>query len=111
MTVSPYWQLTFDADGDVDPGERDRLTAEAGARKVRDLVFFSHGWNNDRSRATALYRAFFAPFPRLAPDAKLGYVGVMWPSMRFCDEPIPDFPHLTAGQEGCLDGDTRSALL
>ncbi|MDX3381466.1 serine-threonine protein kinase [Streptomyces niveiscabiei] len=111
MTVSPYWQLTFDADGDADPGERDRLPAEVGARKVRDLVFFSHGWNNDRSRATALYRAFFAPFPRLAPNAKLGYVGVMWPSMRFCDEPIPDFPHLTARQERCLDGNTKSALL
>ncbi|WP_416969105.1 serine-threonine protein kinase [Streptomyces sp. 4F14] len=111
MTVAPYWQLTFDADGDVNPAERDRLLAEAGPRKVVDLVVFSHGWNNDRSRATALYRAFFAPFPQLAPNAKLGYVGVVWPSMRFCDEPIPDFPHLTVVQEPCLDEDTRDALL
>ncbi|HEY8978977.1 MAG TPA: serine-threonine protein kinase [Streptomyces sp.] len=111
MSVAPYWQLTFDADGDVNPAERDRLLKEAGAQGVQDLIFFSHGWNNDRSRATALYRAFFAPIPDLAPHAKLGYVGVVWPSMRFCDEPIPDFPHLTALQDDCLDDGTRDALL
>ncbi|MHC5908835.1 serine-threonine protein kinase [Streptomyces sp. S6] len=111
MTVAPYWQLTFDADGDVNPAERDRLLKEAGPRGVQDLILFSHGWNNDRSRATALFRAFFAPIPNLAPHAKLGYVGVVWPSMRFCDEPIPDFPHLTALQDPCLDGGTRDALL
>ncbi|QNP73610.1 serine-threonine protein kinase [Streptomyces roseirectus] len=111
MTVTPYWQLTFDADGDVNPAERDRLLTEAGPRGVRDLILFSHGWNNDRTRATALYRAFFAPFPHLAPKAKLGYVGVVWPSMRFCDEPVPDFPHLTVRQGVGLDDGTRRALL
>ena len=25
VSVSPYWELTFDADGDVDGRERDRL--------------------------------------------------------------------------------------
>ncbi|MFD5798286.1 serine-threonine protein kinase, partial [Streptomyces diastatochromogenes] len=27
MSVTPYWELTFDADGDVDGPERDRLLA------------------------------------------------------------------------------------
>ncbi|MEU9441563.1 serine-threonine protein kinase [Streptomyces sp. NPDC048304] len=117
MSVTPYWELTFDADGDVDGPERDRLVAQVTARGVRDLIVFAHGWNNDRSGATALYGSFFAPVPALAPRARLGYVGVIWPSMRFSDEPIPDFPRSVAATEAqaapgpALDKDTRRALL
>ncbi|GGJ02126.1 serine-threonine protein kinase [Streptomyces brasiliensis] len=113
-SVSPYWELTFDADGDPDGRERDRLLDEVTDRGVRDLIVFAHGWNNDRSGATALYRRFFAPVPTLAPTARIGYVGVIWPSMRFSDEPIPDFPRsvATAVAAGpALDQDTRHALL
>ncbi|MET9071881.1 serine-threonine protein kinase [Streptomyces sp. NPDC004232] len=112
--VSPYWELTFDADGDVDGSERDRLLAQVAERGVRDLMVFAHGWNDDRSSATALYRRFFAPIPGLAPHARLGYVGVIWPSMRFSDEPIPDFPRSTAvaaAQPAGLDADTQRALV
>ncbi|GDY72879.1 hypothetical protein SAV31267_023640 [Streptomyces avermitilis] len=49
MSVTPYWELTFDADGDVDGRERDRLLAQVAQRKVHDLVVFAHGWNNERS--------------------------------------------------------------
>ncbi|WP_225822139.1 serine-threonine protein kinase [Streptomyces naphthomycinicus] len=117
MSVTPYWELTFDADGDVDGPERDRLLAQVTDHGVRDLIVFAHGWNNDRSGATALYRRFFAPVPKLAPRARLGYVGVIWPSMRFSDEPIPDFPKSVAAAEAqaaprpALDKDTRRALL
>ncbi|WP_250401649.1 serine-threonine protein kinase [Streptomyces cellostaticus] len=113
MSVTPYWELTFDADGDVDGSERDRLRAGVGDRGVRDLIVFAHGWNNDRSGATALYRRFFAPVPGLAPRARIGYVGVVWPSMRFCDEPIGDLPRSVAAQAApgaVLDRDTRRAL-
>ncbi|MGW1890952.1 serine-threonine protein kinase [Streptomyces sp. NPDC002004] len=109
--VAPYWELTFDADGDVDVHQRDRLTAQLRDRDVRDLVVFAHGWNNDRSTAIWLYDRFFAPFPSLAPGARLGYVGVLWPSMRFTDEPIPDYPHAHAVAAGpSLDPGTRQAL-
>jgi hypothetical protein len=117
MSVTPYWELTFDADGDVEPPERDHLVAQVTGHGVRDLIVFAHGWNNDRSGATALYRRFFAPLPGLAPRARLGYVGVIWPSMRFSDEPIPDFPKSVAATEAeaapgpALDKDTRRALL
>ncbi|MFB7335631.1 serine-threonine protein kinase [Streptomyces adustus] len=114
MSVTPYWELTFDADGDVSGPERDRLLAEVPRRGVRDLVVFAHGWNNDRSGATRLYSSFFAPFPQLAPAARIGYVGVVWPSMRFSDEPIPDFPRSVATEtprRPALDKDTRHALL
>ncbi|MFJ5153016.1 serine-threonine protein kinase [Streptomyces sp. NPDC088353] len=113
ISVAPYWELTFDADGDVDGAERDRLLAGVEQRAVRDLIVFAHGWNNDRSGATRLYSGFFEPVPRLAPAARIGYVGVVWPSMRFCDEPVPGFPRSTAAgpvPSAALDKDTRKAL-
>jgi hypothetical protein len=114
MSVTPYWELTFDADGDPEGRQRDRLLAGVTERKVRDLVVFAHGWNNDRSGATRLYDRFLAPVPRLAPAARIGYVGVLWPAMRFSDEPIPDFPRAVAAEtprRPVLDKDTRHALL
>ncbi|MES5822467.1 serine-threonine protein kinase [Streptomyces sp. RG80] len=114
MSVSPYWELTFDADGDPDGRRRDRLLAGVVERGVKDLIVFAHGWNSDRSGATRLYSRFFEPIPELAPHAHLGYVGVVWPSMRFSDEPIPDFPRSVAAESArrpALDKDTRHALL
>jgi len=116
MSVSPYWELTFDADGDVDQGERDRLLSEVRQRGVSDLIVFSHGWNSRRAGATRLYSRFFAPIPRLAPKARIGYVGVIWPSMEFPDQPIPHFPRSTLAAteptaSPALDADTRHALL
>lgn len=86
--VGPYAELVFDSDGDV-----DRAAESAVARiEATDLLVFAHGWNSDRSTSTRLYDRFFAPFPGLVgPGVRLGYVGVVWPSIRFADEPIPDF--------------------
>jgi hypothetical protein len=114
VSVTPYWELTFDADGDPDAGGRDRLLAGGAQHDVRDLIVFAHGWNNDRSGATRLYDGFFEPIPGLAPKARIGYLGVVWPSMRFSDEPIPDFPRAVAAEmprRPVLDKDTRHALL
>ncbi|MFJ7179030.1 serine-threonine protein kinase [Streptomyces massasporeus] len=114
MSVTPYWELTFDADGDPGGRGRDRLLAGVRERGVRDLIVFAHGWNTDRSGATRLYDRFFGPVPRLAPAARVGYVGVLWPAMRFSDEPIPDFPRAVAAEPArrpVLDKDTRHALL
>ncbi|MFJ4723214.1 serine-threonine protein kinase [Streptomyces luteogriseus] len=114
MSVTPYWELTFDADGDPGSRGRDRLLTGVRERGVRDLIVFAHGWNTDRSGATRLCDRFFAPVPRLAPAARIGYVGVLWPAMRFSDEPIPDFPRAVAAEPArrpVLDKDTRHALL
>ncbi|MFE9683366.1 serine-threonine protein kinase [Streptomyces sp. NPDC006285] len=110
--VTPYWELTFDADGDVHAGQRDRLLREVVERGVKDLIVFAHGRHNDRSGANRLYSRFFEPVPALAPNARLGYVGVLWPSMRFTDEPVPGFERtVTAVSVGpALDEGTRSAL-
>ncbi|MEU0168920.1 serine-threonine protein kinase [Streptomyces iakyrus] len=114
MSVTPYWEVAFDADGDPEGRRRDRLLAGVTERGVRDLIVFAHGWNTDRSGATRLCDRFFAPVPRLAPAARIGYVGVLWPAMRFSDEPIPDFPRAVAAEpprRPVLDKDTRHALL
>ncbi|MGW6647763.1 serine-threonine protein kinase [Streptomyces iakyrus] len=114
MSVTPYWEVAFDADGDPEGRRRDRLLAGVTERGVRDLIVFAHGWNTDRSGATRLCDRFFAPVPRLAPAARIGYVGVLWPAMRFSDEPIPDFPRAVTAEpprRPVLDKDTRHALL
>ncbi|MEV7615604.1 serine-threonine protein kinase [Streptomyces sp. NPDC089799] len=109
LGVGPYAELTFDAEGDVDPGSR----AAVARLEATDLLVFSHGWNSEPSTATRLYDRFFAPFPGLVgPSVRLGYVGVVWPSIRFADEPIPDFeaPAAAPGTRPGLDAETRSAL-
>ncbi|MEU2390098.1 serine-threonine protein kinase [Streptomyces sp. NPDC007369] len=103
--------MTFDAEGDGD-GAGVRAVASLEAT---DLLVFAHGWNSDRSTSTRLYDRFFAPFPGLVgPGVRLGYVGVVWPSIRFADEPIPDFdpPGALAGpgHGTALDPATREAL-
>ncbi|MFD6968093.1 serine-threonine protein kinase [Streptomyces sp. NPDC059949] len=109
--AGPYAELTFDSQGDV-----DRATQGTVARmEATDLLVFAHGWNSDRSTATRLYDRFFAPFPGLVGSGvRLGYVGVVWPAMRFSDEPIPDFdpPGALAdpGFGTALDPLTRQAL-
>ncbi|MEU9254715.1 serine-threonine protein kinase [Streptomyces sp. NPDC048270] len=109
--VAPYAELTFDSEGDVDRGS----LAAVARIDATDLLVFAHGWNSDRSTATRLYERFFAPFPGLAgPGVRLGYVGVVWPSMRFSDEPIPDFEDrgvlAEPGSGTALDPATRRAL-
>ncbi|WKV74872.1 serine-threonine protein kinase [Streptomyces sp. PCS3-D2] len=109
--VGPYAELTFDSEGDVDRAAQGTVSR----MEATDVLVFAHGWNSDRSTATRLYDRFFAPFPALVGQGvRLGYVGVVWPSMRFSDEPIPDFEAAGALAEptyGCaLDPLTRQAL-
>ncbi|MFI6643334.1 serine-threonine protein kinase [Streptomyces sp. NPDC050504] len=106
MSVEPYREITFDADGDPDARQRAALDG----LDVTDLVVFAHGWNNSRKIATSLYSRFYAPFPGLLGDggARVGYAGVVWPAMRFADEPIPDFGSLV-GRDAETDPDALDA--
>lgn len=95
--VRPYVELTFDSEGDVAPGAREAVFGI----EATDLLVFAHGWNSDRSTAVRLFDRFYAPFADLVgTGVRLGYVGVVWPSIRFSDEPIPDFD----GPGGVLGG-------
>ncbi|MEV4518452.1 hypothetical protein AB0K00_57035 [Dactylosporangium sp. NPDC049525] len=92
----PFWEVRFDADGDVDAqSERDSTTGIVAAG-ITDLLVFAHGWNNDADAANALYRGYFTFVPgllagRLPAGRKVGLLGVYWPSKRWSDEPAPDF--------------------
>lgn len=111
----PYVELTFDAQGDAGPGAREAVFGI----EATDLLVFAHGWNSDRSTAIRLFDRFYAPFADLVgTGVRLGYVGVVWPSIRFADEPIPDFDARGAvpggaaepGHGTALDPVTRRAL-
>jgi hypothetical protein len=102
----PFWEITFDADGDPDVGRRNALLTEVPARGITDLVVFSHGWNNDPRVARRLYDGFFGllagqvrDLPATRPIT-VGLAGVMWPSKRWSDEPIPDFAPAPAEAAG-----------
>ncbi|AWZ10925.1 MULTISPECIES: serine-threonine protein kinase [unclassified Streptomyces] len=97
--AGPYVELTYDAEGDAAPGAREAVFGI----EATDLLVFAHGWNSDRSTATRLFDRFYAPFADLVgTGVRLGYAGVVWPSIRFSDEPIPDFDALDA--LGARDG-------
>ncbi|MET9468964.1 serine-threonine protein kinase [Streptomyces sp. NPDC006544] len=101
--VRPYVELTFDSEGDVAPGAREAVFGI----EATDLLVFAHGWNSDRSTAVRLFDRFYAPFADLVgTGVRLGYVGVVWPSIRFSDEPIPDFD----GPGGAVGGTVGRAV-
>jgi hypothetical protein len=102
----PFWELTFDADGDPDGAESDAFLAEVRARGLTDVVVFAHGWNNDRRIANELFQRFLGVLAGQVPAARRGTVGlagVVWPSQQWSDEPIPDFTADGAGVIGTAD--------
>ncbi len=91
----PFWQLTFDADGNADPASGDPFIEDVKSKGLTDLVVFAHGWNNDQGTAMRLYQAFFSLLAGQLSAAPAGTVvglaGVLWPSELWPDEPPPDF--------------------
>jgi hypothetical protein len=97
----PHWEVGFDEQGKADQGEVGALLAELPGKDLTDLFVFAHGWNNDRRQARRLYQLFFAQVPGLlaqgggqglalrGPSARVGTLGVVWPSKRWADEPEP----------------------
>ena len=65
----PFWELTFDADGDPDGAQRDAFLAEVGSRGVTDVIVFAHGWNNDPRIANELFTRFFTVLAGQVPAA------------------------------------------
>jgi predicted alpha/beta hydrolase family esterase len=83
----PYREVEFDRDG-------NKLSPDAPPvpPSTTDLFVVSHGWNNNKVDARALYQGLFTNFmavtpPTLLEARKLAIVGVVWPSKRF-DEKI-----------------------
>ena len=90
----PFWLLTFDKGGrPEDAGAIDRLISELHSQKITDLFIFSHGWNNDREAAMALYDRFFREMrnvlnanPPKDSHTRVGVAGIVWPSILWPDD-------------------------
>src|SRR5262245_4169839 len=103
-------QVQFDEQGDVNAEQEQAVHRALADSAATDLLVFSHGWNNSQSQAGALYQRFFGLSANLSaqhgkPGQTVAYLGVFWPSLRWSDEPIPDFNptgvvDLGAGQGG-----------
>jgi hypothetical protein len=89
----PYWQIQFDENGKPDSQQRAALLREIPQQKLRHLLVFSHGWNNNESMAEDLYSRFFEQVARVLKQRSvvqggIGVAGVIWPSMRWADEVV-----------------------
>jgi hypothetical protein len=106
----PHWEVGFDERGNPDPGEAAALLAELPGKDLTDLFVFSHGWNSDRGQARRLYRLYFEQLPGLlergGSQARVGTLGVVWPSKRWADEPEPTGELAGGGAAGL--GDTAA---
>ncbi len=88
----PTWLLRFDKHGaSISPQTRAMLLQQLSAAPPGDIVFFSHGWNNDFDDASDLYARFLREYETLAaqhPIPRPGgaahaplFIGVLWPSI------------------------------
>ncbi|MEV0034070.1 serine-threonine protein kinase [Nocardia sp. NPDC050793] len=97
----PFWRLIFDKDGDTDQQLVDTLAQERAALGITDLVMLSHGWNNGHDTAIRLYHRWFDLLAaHLGAERKVGFVGILWPSQLWRDEPIPDLAPTRQPVEG-----------
>ena len=94
----PYVETEFDKKG--------ALTSPAPLLpdKVTDLFVISHGWNNDKQDAEALYQELFTNFMTVGDPADLAgrsqaIIGVIWPSKKF-DELVAASGEDQAGEGG-----------
>ena len=78
----PYSTAEFDKEG----RPLSQPTVPAG---TTDLIVVSHGWNNDRQDAEALYTKLFGNFVDVTASdpaikqRKIAIIGVIWPSKKF----------------------------
>jgi hypothetical protein len=109
----PHWEVSFDERGKANQGEIDTLLAELPGRNLTDLFVFSHGWNSDRRQARRLYQLYFQQVPgllaRSGGQARVGTLGVVWPSKRWADEPEPTATADGGGAAGLGDGPPAAA--
>ena len=110
----PHWEIGFDEHGKAAQGEVDALLAELPGKDLTDLFVFSHGWNNDRRQARRLYQLYFQQVPGLlgrggGQAARVGTLGVVWPSKRWADEPEPTGDGGGGGAAGLGDAAAAAA--
>jgi hypothetical protein len=92
MAEIMHLEIEFDAEGNlVDPAAEHALRDAIGDGRTNVLVF-AHGWNNTPEKARILFQRFFTTVENSVSDARKGAlttVGVIWPAIRWPDEPDP----------------------
>ena len=93
--IYPAFDLLYDTTGQlVDQSPETELItwlSSPPGNATTDLVFISHGWNNDISEARQLYADFFASVgsvqknQQIAQNRKIAIAAIFWPSKRFAD--------------------------
>jgi hypothetical protein len=107
---TPYYLLTFDKKGRcTSPKTADHLIEALRSGALRDVIMYSHGWNNDFPTAMGRYDLFLDRLSAaaLAHPATLPagfspvFVGIVWPStaLTFGAENAPDIA-ATVGADG-----------
>jgi len=89
------FDLLYDSTGPlVDSNSQKQMTdwlSSSEGDQTTDLVFISHGWNNDISEARQLYANFFAAMASVQKSEKVALTrsfavaAIFWPSKRFAD--------------------------
>jgi hypothetical protein len=107
----PGWEIDFDKDGNTDAQARAALLNQIPKAGLTDLIIMSHGWNATPDHARHLYQQWFGMLPALLPRgsaAKLGTLGVIWPSMMWPDEPQPAAADADGGAAGLAESPPAS---
>jgi len=103
----PHWEVGFDERGTPNQGEVNALLSELPGRDLTDLLVLAHGWNSDRGQAHRLCQLYFQQVPGLlaqgGSQARVGTLGVVWPSKRWADEPEPTGELAGGGAAGLGD--------
>ena len=93
----PAFELAYDTGGHlVDPSSETDLIQWllSDGKQTTDLIFISHGWNNDMNEARQLYASFFAAMAsvqktqNVATQKKFAIGAIFWPSKRFADSDL-----------------------
>jgi hypothetical protein len=91
----PQLDVEFDKRGNVfQSTQLDALVA--AAPQFSDLIVLSHGWNNDKADAGALYQGLLQKIEQVASGGFVGTIAgrtfgamrIFWPSKRFTDEEL-----------------------
>ena len=86
----PYAAIDFTTLGDAsDDGQVAAAAAMASKAGATDVLVLTHGWNNDKKRAQAMFDRLSGHLPGFrsySAGRTLAIVGVLWPSVRWADE-------------------------
>lgn len=115
-TLANFPCMTVEFDKHARPLDADiaaKVNAWLGAQDATDLLVLSHGWNNDKAEAAALYGKLAASvrdvMGTVLQDRTLAILGVFWPSKKFADSEL--IPGGAASADSDIDDTALTAQI